>query len=156
MKIFLLYLSFLSAFVSDARYTTSEVYLPDEAWCGYDNIFDEVQNMDITPSFRSVNTCAMVYGLPAMERGSAPAFHTAPMTVANGTIRTMASDTDNGTPAAIQPLYVMQYAAPSVCSVRRTPGVPSRAPIGDALCPLLLCAAVYTLCIGHHRAIGEE
>lgn len=101
--------------------------------------------MDATPSFRSVNTCATAYGISAAPYAGAPVYHTAPMAVANGTVRTMATTTDQGTLAAVQPLYAMQYETPAAQPIRRSPGVPSRAPIGDVLCPLLLCAAIYVL-----------
>ena len=104
MKLLLLYLSFLSALVSDAHYTSSEAV--------YGDVFEEVQNMEAMPSFRSVNTCATAFGVSMESYISTPACQTAPMTVANGTIRTIAVDVDNGTLAAVQPLYVMQYAAP--------------------------------------------
>lgn len=146
MKLLLLYLSFLSALVSDAHYTSSEAV--------YGDVFEEVRSMDAVPSFRSVNTCAMVFGVSMESYISTPACQTAPMTVANGTIRTIAVDVDNGTLAAVQPLYVMQYAAPQAQPVRRSPGVPSRAPIGDALCPLFLCAAIYVLHIRNRKHLS--
>lgn len=72
----------------------------------------------------------------------------------NGTVRTVASEIDNGTLAAMQPLYAVQYETPLAQSVRRSPGVPSRAPIGDALCPLLVCAAVSALFIRGRRYLS--
>ena len=110
----------------------------------YGNVLEEVQNMKVMPSFRDINIdthTEVCGGVPL----STPVYQTAPMRVSDGTIRTIASDMDCGTPATVQPLYSMQYAAPAAPPVRRSPGVPSRAPIGDVLCPLLVCTLIYAL-----------
>lgn len=141
-------MSFVSSLASNACYCTSDAYVPGGNACG--DMFEEMRSVETMPSVGNVNTCAVAYGVSL----SVPTYQTAPMVVANGTIRTVASEIDNGTLAAMQPLYAGQYETPSAQPVRRSPGVPSRAPIGDALCPLLVCAAVSALFIRGRRYLS--
>lgn len=135
-------------FASEARYSTSDMYVPSGNVCG--DMFEEVRSAETMPSFGSMNTCAAGHSVSL----SVPTSQTAPMVVANGAIRTVASEIGGGTLAVVEPLYAMPYETPSAQPVRRSPGVPSRAPIGDVLCPLLVCAAVYALFIRVRRYLS--
>lgn len=127
LKTLLLYCSILSVFASDAQYTSTPIAYQPGAQCG--NVVAAGNATPTASDFHSVNR----YVTPSDYSVAAgnPFGNYTPATVQN-----FYSVVSEETPATEQPF------APSV---RKSPGVPKRAPVGDGVGVLLLCSAVYLL-----------
>ena len=127
LKTLLLYCSILSVFASDAQYTSTPIAYQPEVQCG--NVVAAGNAMPTASDFQSVNRCVTPNGY------------------------SVATDNPFGnyTPATVQNFYsvVSEETSPTeppfAPSVRKSPGVPKRAPIGDGVGALVLCSALYTL-----------
>lgn len=125
----LLYISVLSIFVPNAQYTSTPIGTQSEMQ--YVTTCDEMQSMHVAPQFQSVNT----YSMP------------------NGSFGTAAA-CGGYMPATIQSFYSLsnEEVPADTPSLRKSPGVPTRAPMGEGVGVLLFCSTLYTLCVGliHH------
>lgn len=125
LKTLLLYCSILSVFASDAQYTSTPIAYQLGVQCS--NVVAAGNAMPTASDFQSVNRCV------------APSDYSAAAGNPFGTY----------TPATVQNFYsVVSEETPltePAPSVRKSPGVPKRAPVGDGVGALLLCSALYLL-----------
>ena len=127
LKTLLLYCSILSVFASDAQYTPTPIACQPGVQCG--NVVAAGNAMPTASDFQSVN------------RYVTPSDYSAAAGNPFGTY----------TPATVQNFYSVvseetpPTESPFAPSVRKSPGVPKRAPVGDGVGALALCSALYTL-----------